>query len=320
MIVMEDKLQKIRWFDLHCDTLSACAANGKELYQNDFQIDLLRGTAMADGGSGWTQVFACFLPDALSVNEAWELFLKQREVLLNAIKSYPEQISFGMNTPCRAILSVEGGRLIGHDMERIHTLSDMGVSFLTLVWNGENDIASGTSSDGSNNGLTSFGKEAVPVFEECGITVDISHLSDKGIDDVFSLSKKPVAATHSNSRAVCNVKRNLTDEHIRQLVKTNGLCGINYYPPFIKNGAADGGDYEPSDMQRQIDHILSLGGENILALGSDFDGASMPSFIKDITGLYRLYSYVVEWYDKSVADKLFYQNATNFYQKQKAAF
>lgn len=303
---MTDEIESLIWFDLHCDTLSACEANGLSLYENNLHIDIKRGTALAAGPGCWSQVFACFLPDALSVDEAWALFLRQREVLLTALSLHPEQASTENSTICKAILAIEGGRLIGNDHTKIKLLSKMGVRLLTLVWNGENDLARGASSPGKMLGLTAFGKEAIPTLEDNGIIVDISHLSDKGVEDVFSIAKKPVVATHSNARSICNHARNLNDQQLTHLIKTNGLCGINFFPPFVKE---DSNDYTLQELHAHIDHILSLGGEDILAIGSDFDGASMPSFIPDISGLYSLYSAVVGWYKKPVADKIFYKNA-----------
>ncbi|MEG0691509.1 MAG: membrane dipeptidase [Oscillospiraceae bacterium] len=298
----------MRLFDLHCDTITECLDKGKSLVTNDLQLDLERGNQLGT----WVQVFACWLDTKYVKEDAYNRFLQQRALLLHEIDNHPNQIGLyhtGTQVTqhkCLAILSVEGGHVLGGKLEHIQDLKELGVSFLTLVWNGDNEIGCGAK--GSDRGLTSFGREAVAELENRNIIIDISHLNEKGTEDVFGLVKKPLVATHSNSRLIHDNKRNLYDEQIRYLIANDGLCGFNYYPVFV-NGKED---CTIDEFKRHLDHILSIGGEDILSLGSDFDGASMPSFLKGIDSLYIFYGNVLKWYGEKVADKLFYENAKRF--------
>ena len=173
-----------------------------------------------------------------------------------------------------------------------------------------NELGSGALG-GKDRGLTPFGKECVRELERNRIIIDISHLNDRGVDDVFHIAERPVAATHSNLRSVCGSPRNLTDSQFKEIVRRGGICGVNFYPPFV-NGEKD---YSLDSLRRHLERMLKLGGEGTVALGSDFDGASMPSFLKGIESLYTLYSAVVEWFGTELADRLFYKNAVEFTAK-----
>ncbi|MFZ2537738.1 MAG: membrane dipeptidase [Oscillospiraceae bacterium] len=298
-------------FDLHCDTVTGCLESGRSLVKNEFQLDLERGNRLGT----WVQVFAFWLDTKYCGDKAYDRFLEQRRLLVHEIERHSDKIELyhtGAEVTqgkCSALMAVEGGHVLGGKLERIDYLKQLGVSFLTLVWNEDNEIGCGAK--GSDNGLTDFGREAVVELERNNIIIDISHLNQKGTDEVFHLAKKPLVATHSNSRAIHDIKRNLCDYQLKYLIDHNGLCGINYYPEFV-NGMED---CTAEDFKRHLDHILELGGEDILALGSDFDGAPMPSFLNGIEALYIFYGNVVKWYGQKIADKLFYENARQFTEK-----
>ena len=301
----------MRLFDLHCDTVTGCLNTGKSLAENDLQLDLKRGNQLGT----WVQVFACWLDTCYVGEEAYQRFLEQRALLLGEIEKFPNAIELFQTgkevnaNQCSAVLAVEGGHVLGGKIEHVKDLKQQGVSFLTLVWNDDNELGSGPY--GSAKGLTTFGREVVAELEKQNIIIDISHLNEKGVADVFALATKPLVATHSNSRHVHEHKRNLDDTQLTYLIEYQGLCGINYYPAFV-NGQED---CSLEDIKAHIEHILELGGEDILALGSDFDGAPMPSFLGGVDGLCTFYGNVVKWYGEKIADKLFYDNAKQFIDK-----
>ena len=302
-------------FDLHCDTLNRCLEVGEELACNTGQLDLRRGIR-PDGI--WVQVFAGWIDAGIRGPAAMERFRQQRQVLVRALEQCPEQIGlFAPGVPlrpgvCTAILAVEGGQVLGGRLENIPLLASLGVKFFTLTWNGENELGFGGASAGETpyvpGGLTAFGKACIPELERCGILVDISHLSDAGVEDVLSRSTRPVVATHSLLRSIHPHSRNLTEAQFSELVRRNGLCGLNFYPAFV-NGETD---YPPEALRRHLERMLELGGEDAVALGSDFDGAAMPSFLSGVEGLYTLFGFVVKWVGEAVARKLFYENAAAF--------
>lgn len=301
----------MRLFDLHCDTITECLDKEKSLAKNDLQLDLTRGNQLGT----WVQVFAFWLDTRFVGEEAYRRFLAQRAFLLGELERHPDLVTLYhtgakvQENKCSALMSVEGGHVLGGKLERIALLKQLGISFLTLVWNGDNELGCGTG--GGDGGLTDFGRAAIAELERENIILDLSHLNQKGTEDVFRLAKKPLVATHSNSRFIWNHKRNLDDHQLQYLIENEGLCGFNYYPVFV-NGEAD---CDLEAFKRHLDHLLVLGGEDILSLGSDFDGAAMPTFLKGIEALYMFYDSVVKWYGETIADKLFYENAKRFVDK-----
>lgn len=294
-------------FDLHCDTVSTCMAANRELYENEGQLDVKRGISF----DRWVQTFAFWLDDIYRGEEAWTQFEAQYAFWLRQTAKHPEAYEFyqgGEATRkrcCNMLLSVEGGAVLGGRLDRVQTLSDKGISFLTLTWNGANELASGALSEG---GLTVFGEEVLAELERCDIIADVSHLNEQSFYDVAARARRPLIATHSNAKAVYSHPRNLSDEQIRYLIDHHGLIGLNFYPPFV-NGQDD---CSLDDLCRHAEHILSLGGEHVLALGSDFDGASMPSAIREIKGLEKLYESMLKYFHEEQTDRIFYDNAARF--------
>lgn len=295
-------------FDLHCDTVTYCCEKNLSLNNNFSQLALGRIENI------WYQTFAIFMPDELRGQAAFDYFERnfnyfrqELEVNDSLIEPVVHRNQFLNNTKkCKAILSVEGGSVIGEDLTRIKYLADCGVKLLTLTWNGENNIAGGIA---SNVGLKPFGIEAICEMEKQNIIVDVSHLNDKSFDGVVATAKKPFVATHSNARAVQNHKRNLTDDQFKEIVKRKGIVGINFYKLFID--AAE----EPTidRLIAHIEHFLALGGENTIALGSDFDGADMPAFLPNIQSIGVLYTAMQQKGLQKYADKLFFENAYRFF-------
>lgn len=303
-----------RIFDLHCDTLSRCLDTGESLYQNGGQLD---GARICGVNVPWVQTFACFIESECRGEAAFSRFLAMQRLFTETLESDPAHFVLydPDKTPekgvCTAVLSVEGGTAIGGDIRNIEVMASLGVRFFTLVWNGSNELAHGIG--GEEKGLTPFGRDCLDELLRVGIVPDISHLNDFGIDDVFSQTDAPVIATHSNLRAVCSHPRNLTDGQFKELVHRKGLCGINFYPLFVTGGKQD--PYAYDALHRHLDRMLSLGGEPVIALGSDFDGAVMPPCLNSVEKLVTLYDSVVEWYGESLADRLFYGNAASFMQR-----
>ncbi|MBR1895728.1 MAG: membrane dipeptidase, partial [Pyramidobacter sp.] len=226
--------------DLHCDTLTdwkyTSTGNPDTL---DDPKRVLSLSAIPDEVR-WAQFYAVFIPDEVRGNDAIEYFESNRQNFLRQMTLFADRVA-----PCRtpddmeaawkkrktaAFLTVENGSALAGKIERVHTLAEQGVRCMTLVWNGENEIGSGHTTE---HGLSAFGKEVIPEMEKEGILVDVSHLNDPGFEDLFAVDKKPFVATHSNALSVCSHKRNLTDDMIREMVKRNCLIGLNYFVKFL---------------------------------------------------------------------------------------
>ena len=190
-----------------------------------------------------------------------------------------------------AFLTVEEGGILGDDINRLQTLYDEGIRLITLTWNHENCIGYPNSKDEAimQKGLKPFGIEVIEKMNQLGMIIDVSHLSDGGFWDVLKHSKKPVVASHSNARSLCNHPRNLSDEMIKALADRGGIAGINLYPYFIKkNGKAT-----VDDIAAHVWHMYQTGGEDFVAIGTDFDGFDEGELeIVDIGEMGKLYDAV----------------------------
>lgn len=144
---------------------------------------------------------------------------------------------------------------------------------------------------------------------------DVSHLNDESFWNVIKAARRPLAATHSNSRKICNVPRNLTDDQFRCLAQQGGLVGLNFYTGFLRE------DREHTcmeDILRHAEHFLNLGGEDVLALGSDFDGADMPHDLPDCGALPQLAQRLREAFGFTLTEKICYKNALDFWRRYDA--
>ena len=172
-------------------------------------------------------------------------------------------------------LSLENGYAIGKDINNIKRFADLGVKYITLSHNKDNDICDGNAGNNEHNGLSEFGKEVVKTMNRYRIMVDISHTSEKTAFDVLEISKHPVIASHSCVKALCNHPRNLSDRLIKAIADKGGVIQICLYTGFLKkNGMAS-----LKDAVDHIDYIVKLAGIDYVGIGSDFDGGG------GITGL-----------------------------------
>ena len=279
----------MKFVDLHCDTLSILALSDEEisLASNDkTSVDFER----LRKGNALVQFFAMFLPSKATYERLEmepmdddEYILKSVNILKDAIEENSNIIAMAYNIEdikrneeegkMSAILTIEDGRSIDGNLEKIKKYYDLGVRLITLTWNHENSLGYPNSADPQimEKGLKPFGIEAVEYMNELGIIVDVSHLSDGGFYDVARVSKKPFIASHSNARAISPHQRNLTDEMIRIISEKGGVVGLNFCPPFL-NEDAEGKDSTIELMVRHLNHIKNVGGEDVIALGSDLDG------------------------------------------------
>lgn len=299
----------MKFFDLHCDTIGECSNNKFSLRNNNLHIDLER----AKDFESYTQVFAIWIPDELRKVFAVEHFNKAVDYFYKEIEKNNDLISLyndNKSTPIKAILAVEGASACGGTIDGIHHLYDKGVNIITLTWNAKNEIGSGAFSEG---GLTPFGKEFIKEAENLGITLDVSHLNRQGFFEFAQIAQKPFIASHSNANIVNNEfgkKRNLDKEQIEIIKERNGLIGLNFCRDFIEDENADGIDA----LQRQIEYFISLGCENIIAFGSDYDGCPVHTDISGIEKIPSVYNALENrGIDKNILKKLFWENAEKFF-------
>lgn len=289
------------WIDLHCDTLYELLRGPKEwsLSKNELCID-------ADGmkkAETEIQFFACFV-DVRQWKEEWcdsrweAGYLKVMQMLnrlheeedenLRQIFSFEEISVNRQQGVVSAVATVEEGGVLDGEIERVDELYEKGVRLITLTWNYENCLAYPNSRNAQvmQGRLKPFGMEVMHRMNELGMMVDVSHLSDGGFWDCIKYSKAPVVASHSNCRALCEHPRNLTDEMLRALAAKGGVAGLNFYPAFLrKENEQDKTAVSPRDIARHAKHMIEVAGEDIVAIGTDFDGFEMednPDYLSHV--------------------------------------
>lgn len=192
-----------------------------------------------------------------------------------------------------AILHIEGCEGIGADLDELHIYHAAGLRSLGPVWSRPNIFGEGVpfmfgTSPDTGPGLTEAGERLVRECDQLRILIDLSHLNEKGFWDVARLSDRPLVATHSNAHAITAATRNLTDRQLDAMAERGGLAGLNFGCQFLRPDGVKSADTPPEDLIRHLDHLLSRLGEGGVAIGSDFDGALMPDFIKDASGVQNL--------------------------------
>lgn len=300
-------------FDGHCDTMTRCYRYGYGIRENFGNQDLTRAEYIGK----WGQFFALFADEVLKPGVTRrdvfraEYAIFQREMELNRDRivqcrtGAEARAAFAAGKRA-AFLSIEGADLIDCTLDGLQEAWEMGVRAINPVWNAAN-ILCGTTEDEAGKGLTAEGKAFVRKMTDLHMLVDVSHMSDPGFWDVAELVEGPFMASHSCSRALCGHVRNLTDDMFREIVRHNGVAGINMYRTFLG---------EPTTVDTVIahmEHFLSLGGEKNVCMGGDLDGCydEMPDGIDGIQDIGKIYDRMLQRnYSEELVHAIFFDNMT----------
>ena len=304
-------MEHIPYFDAHCDTIYRCLRTGAQLRENDGHLDLHRASSFGR----FAQVFALYqdpeeVPRGSTMVREGRLlhrrFLQEMEQNRDVIvpcRTGAEVDCAAADGKMAAILSIEGAELIGCDPGQAETAAEGGVRFLNPVWNWPN-VLSGTNCRDTDRGLSPLGTDFLRQLEACHICPDVSHISDPGFWDGVRLARGPVVATHSNSRALCPHRRNLTDDMFRAIRDSGGVAGLNYYQHFV------GDDPTMEGLVRHVEHFLELDGERSLCLGGDMDGCELLAGgmrgLEDVPLLWQ--ALADRGYPQSLLEDLFWNN------------
>ena len=309
-------------FDLHCDTALGMVGRtrqpGPGLRSNNLHIDLERASTLA----GYCQCFACFTTPMM---RQWyqrspeEIFQREMDAVLAQVDRNSDLISQAFSAAdvsknletgkMSAILTIEGPAGFGFDPALLEDLWKVGFRITTLGWN-EDNVLSGSHMTGG--GLTDLGREYVREAQRLGMLIDVSHLSDRGFFDIMDMTQAPIIASHSNSRAVRNHSRNLSDEMFMEIVNTGGVAGLNLYADFIGENA---------DLDKCCDHVfhfmeLDPSGRHI-ALGGDLDGCEViPAGFTGVQDYPKLSARLLErGLDEQTVRNIFWNNALGVMEK-----
>lgn len=328
-------------FDGHNDTLLRLYREGRKnegrfFRRNDTgHIDLPRAQEGGFGGG----FFAVFVPNdpnnplaAMSdgLPPALELaYAQQMAISVSAVLFRMEAASEGQLKVVRtaqeladgleqgivsAILHFEGAEPIDTDLDALELFYQAGLRSLGLVWSRPNDFAHGVPfkfpcTPDTGPGLTPAGRELVRACNRLGILVDLSHLNEQGFWDVASISDAPLVATHSNAYNLCEFTRNLTDRQLDAIQESDGLVGVNFGVYFLREDGGRDVDTPLDVIVRHVDYLVERVGIDRVGFGSDFDGASVPKELGDVTGLPRLLDALREaGYDEPSIRKLAHEN------------
>lgn len=307
---------KIPLFDGHCDTL--------------FRLTYAPQNQLSDDKGQWNlQRIGCFGPMAQFFAVYWDsatpfykmMVKREFKVFEKEMKRNADVITHCRNAAeadkafkegkTAAFLSVEGAELIGCSLTELQKAYDRGVRAVNPTWNHANAL-SGSHMDEPERGLSELGREYVQKMQQLGMLVDVSHLSEPGFWDVMEVAQKPIIATHSDSRAVWNHTRNLTDEQFTAIMKNQGVAGLNAYTAFLGEGKVT-----EDTLIAHLEHFLSLGGEKNVALCGDWDGCdSLPEGYSGVWSWAGLYETLLQRnYPEKLVRDLFFNNMMRVVKK-----
>lgn len=310
--------------DMHCDTISELfkareRGEAGSIFDNQLHIDLNK----MKKGDYFLQNFAMFVHlgreqdpfhYAMKLVDIFYTELGRYEDQIGIVKSWNDIEENRRQGRMSAMLTLEEGGICKGDLACLRDFYRLGARMMTITWNFPNELGFPNGKDESASparpvpdtvhGLTETGIAFVQEMERIGMIIDISHLNDAGIWDVFRYTKKPFVASHSNARVLAHHPRNLTDEMIRALAERGGVAGINYYASFLKDRQDESADTPLvssrdavqkmplhslcSDMVAHMKHMKQVGGIGCIGLGSDFDGIDTPTEMKDCSGMQLL--------------------------------
>ena len=269
----------MRIIDMHCDTLiEGWRKPERSFYDGDTSINL---KLLKENGS-LLQFFAMYLSrNEMKTMDSYDILkgiygyyqtqMEKYSDIIKPVYSAQDVLENEKKGLLSSLLTVEDGVFIDGKIERVQEVYDMGVRLITLMWNFENSVGFPCSDEPEDHlkGLKPFGIEVVEKMNELGIIIDVSHMSEGGFYDVARYSKKPFVASHSCARALCNHRRNLTDDQLKTLGNAGGIAGVNFECSFLKEGS------NCATYDQIIEHMLYMkdkAGIDAVGFGSDFDG------------------------------------------------
>ena len=244
----------------------------------DVKVDFVK---MQDGDVALTFMVA-YLPQVAlddvdykqKAKEAHDVAVDTFVRLREQVDKYPEKVQFNTQLAefkpqsVNVCFGLENGFALAGDIRNVEKFYDMGVRYITLCHNGDNDLCDSARGNNTHGGLSDFGREVIREMNRLGMMVDVSHAADSTIEQAIEYSTQPIIATHTSAKALCNHPRNMSDELIVKLANSGGrihVCIYNYF--LAKDGRAD-----INTICNHIDHIVRLVGSEHVGVGSDFDG------------------------------------------------
>ena len=298
--------------DLHCDTIMQLLdhPDSGDLYRNTWKIDIEK----LQKAHSKVQDFALFI-NLGETNDPYGRYEEMRNLCTTQIHLYGEHIQHVLSYQdvksvyesgkIGALMSIEEGGVLGGDLDKLKQAYQDGVRLITLTWNYPNGLGEPHCGE-QHKKLTPKGIEFVEAMQDLGIVVDCSHLNDAGTEQLGDILDVPFVASHSNAREVTAHTRNLPDNLIKLIANKGGVIGLNFAQSFLGTSPVSRID----DIVKHGLYLINKGGEDVVALGTDFDGIKPNTEIKDASEMYRLYDAFKEaGLSVEQCEKLFWKNA-----------
>ena len=298
--------------DLHCDTIMQLLdhPDSGDLYRNTWKIDIEK----LQKAHSKVQDFALFI-NLGETNDPYGRYEELRNLCTTQIHLYGEHIQHVLSYQdvesvyesgkIGALMSIEEGGVLGGDLDKLKQAYQDGVRLITLTWNYPNGLGEPHCGE-QHKKLTPKGIEFVEAMQDLGIIVDCSHLNDAGTEQLGDILDVPFVASHSNAREVTAHTRNLPDNLIKLIANKGGVIGLNFAQSFLGTSPVSRID----DIVKHGLYLINKGGEDVVALGTDFDGIKPNTEIKDASEMYRLYDAFKEaGLSVEQCEKLFWKNA-----------
>ena len=298
--------------DLHCDTIMQLLdhPDSGDLYRNTWKIDIEK----LQKAHSKVQDFALFI-NLGKTNDPYDRYEEMRNLCTTQIHLYGEHIQHVLSYQdvesvyesgkIGALMSIEEGGVLGGDLDKLKQAYQDGVRLITLTWNYPNNLGEPHCGE-QHKKLTPKGIEFVEAMQDLGIVVDCSHLNDAGTEQLGDILDVPFVASHSNAREVTAHTRNLPDNLIKLIANKGGVIGLNFAQSFLGTSPVSRID----DIVKHGLYLINKGGEDVVALGTDFDGIKPNTEIKDASEMYRLYDAFNEaGLSVEQCEKLFWKNA-----------
>ena len=298
--------------DLHCDTIMQLLdhPDSGDLYRNTWKIDIEK----LQKAHSKVQDFALFI-NLGETNDPYGRYEEMRNLCTTQIHLYGEHIQHVLSYQdvksvyesgkIGALMSIEEGGVLGGDLDKLKQAYKDGVRLITLTWNYPNGLGEPHCGE-QHKKLTPKGIEFVEAMQDLGIIVDCSHLNDAGTEQLGDILDVPFVASHSNAREVTAHTRNLPDNLIKLIANKGGVIGLNFAQSFLGTSPVS----RIEDIVKHGLYLINKGGEDVVALGTDFDGIKPNTEIKDASEMYRLYDAFKEaGLSVEQCEKLFWKNA-----------
>jgi membrane dipeptidase len=304
--------------DTHIDTLTHLVARSPDFSSrlDAGRVDIPR---LREGGVG-AAYFAIWIDEGTPDAEALTYTLHSLDVMHETAAKYPSALEIALTAgdverihasgKTAIVITIEGGRVICHDLRVLRALHSLGVRSLTLAWGAATTWMDSWNEE-KHGGLTSFGRDVVVEMNRLGMLVDVSHASDRAFWQILETSQRPVFASHSSCRALTPTMRNMTDDMMRAMAERGGVVNVNFGSGFLTavpeqvHPARFGPPQPPPrDLFDRVgwklpapgvpferllvhfEHAIRMAGSGHVGIGSDFDGVkSVPQGMEDISKL-----------------------------------